>query len=366
MDNNLKNETNGQLLSVKKEGFTIFDSSLACVMFILMTNLFTVVLKATGIRLVGGTFAYYLIHALSELTFAVSAVLVVYMRKKNLVLDTGMKNKVNGKMAAWCLLASFVSLLGFGNLTNVFIEILTYCGYSSILGNIELNNFGQYIGMIFSSCLVAGFAEELLFRGVIQSGFKKWGIRVSVGASALIFMLMHGNAEQTVHQFIVGVIIGYVFYKTNNLWIGVLIHSFNNFIPITQAYLLTITTPEVLEAEQTVVNLTIGTILIDLIIALITAWAGLYFLKLIFKKIFEENEKLNGKQETNENLTSIKVDGDETHVEMSIEGAVVSETQEMIVENKPKISKGAIVLFVLSGLYLVGTWLLYTMLGFKI
>lgn len=367
MENNAKPEQNGQLLSLKNEGLTIFDSAFACVIFIIMTNLFSVLLKLSGLSLVAGTFVYYIIHAVSELTFAVSAVIVVYVRKKNLVIDTGMKNKVNGNMLFWCFLASFVSLLGFGNLTNVFLEILTYCGYSSILGNIELNNFGQYIGMLFSSCLVAAFAEELLFRGVIQSGFKKWGIRVSVGMSALIFMLMHGNAEQTVHQFIVGVLIGYVFYKTNNLWIGFLIHLFNNFIPITQAFLLSLTTPEVLETQTSAAEISLGTILIDLIIAVITAWAGLYFLKMILKKIFQENDKLNGGKSTNEKLTSIKVDGDETQVEMSIEGNVVSEHQsETISEEKPKMSKATIVLFALSGIYLVGTWVLYTMLGFRI
>ena len=294
--------------------------------------------------------------------FAVSAVIIVYARKKKLVIDTGMNNKINGRMVCWCFLASFVSLLGFGSLTNVFIETITYFGYTSILGGIELSNFGQYIGMVFASCIVAAFAEELLFRGVIQSGFKKWGMRVSIGASALIFMLMHGNAEQTVHQFIVGVIVGYAFYKTNNLWIGVLIHLFNNFIPVTQAYLLTLGTSSETAVETAVAQITLGGIVIDLIIALITAWAGYYILKIVLNKIFQEHELLNGKKQTNESMTSIKVDGDETAVEMSIEGSAISE--ETTKCDKPKISVGTIVLFALAGLYLVGTWALFTLSGF--
>jgi hypothetical protein len=46
-----------------------------------------------------------------------------------------------------------------------------------------------------------------LFRGVILSGFRKYGFKVTVFFSALIFMIMHGNAEQTIHQFIVGIIL---------------------------------------------------------------------------------------------------------------------------------------------------------------
>lgn len=363
MDNNLKTEQNGQLLN-QREGISIFDSALACVIFILMTNAFSIILGFTGIKLVSGTFVYYLIHALSELMFAVSAIIIVYGRKKNLVIDTGMNNKVNAKIVGWCFLTSFVSIVGFGNLTNVFLEIFAYLGYSSVLGSIELSTFGQYLGMVLSSCIVAGFSEELLFRGVIQSGFKKWGIKISIGASALIFMLMHGNAEQTVHQFIIGVLIGYVFYKTNNLWIGVLIHIFNNFIPVTQAYLISTVTEVETMTETATVQIGLGNIVIDLIIAFITAWAGFYIIKLILNKIFKENEKLNGKKESNENLTSIKVDGDETHVEMSIEGAVISDEASQVKAERPKISAGTIVLFALAGLYLVGTWMIVTLMGF--
>lgn len=363
MENNVKTEQNGQLLN-QREGITIFDSALACVIFILMTNAFSILLSCAGIKLVSGTFVYYLIHALSELMFAVSAIVIVYSRKKNLVIDTGMNNKINGKIIAWCFLTSFVSIVGFGNLTNVFLEIFAYLGYTSILGSIELNNIGQYLGMVLSSCIIAGFAEELLFRGVIQSGFKKWGIKISIGASALIFMLMHGNAEQTVHQFIVGVLIGYVFYKTNNLWIGVFIHIFNNFIPVTQAFLISTTMETEAVTETATVQIGLGNIVVDLILALITAWAGLYIIRLILNKIFQENEKLNGKKETSEKLTSIKVDGDETHVEMSIEGAVVSDETSQVKAEKPKISAGTIVLFALAGLYLVGTWLVFTIFGF--
>lgn len=364
MDNNLKNNANGQLIG-EREGFTIFDSALACIVFIIMTNVFSFVLGLSGIKLQSGTFVYYFVHALSELMFAVSAIILVYSRKKNVVVDTGMNNKINGKIVAWCFLISFVSILGFGNLTNVFIEILTLLGYSSILGSIELNTFGQYIGMLVSSCLIAGFAEELLFRGVIQSGFKKWGIRISVIVSALIFMLMHGNAEQTVHQFIIGVVIGYVFYKTGNLWIGVLIHMFNNFIPITQAYLLSLVPETEVVTETVTIQLNAGVVFMDLIVALLTAWAGYYIIKLILRKVFHENEKLNGNKNTNDTLTSIKVDGDETHVEMSIEGEQVSaDLATSVKTERPKMSKLTIVLFAVAGIYLIGTWGFYTLMGF--
>lgn len=351
----------GKLLENKNE-FTIFDSALACLMFIVFNLVFSVFVSFTGIKVQASSIGYFTLQALVEIMFAVAGVVVVFVRKKDVMSATGLDKKINGSMVGWCFLISLISLIGFGNLTNVFLEILQYLGYSSVLGSMTISSFSQYLGYLISSCVIAGFCEEFLFRGVIESGFKKWGIKVAVGFSALIFMLMHGNAEQTVHQFIVGVIVGYVFYKTNNLWIGFFIHLFNNFIPITEAYLLSFV--EVTETTETVTTtIGLGSIIIDLIIALFVAWAGLYFLKLILARVLKEDKELNGEsQKSNENLTSIKVDGSEQHVEVSIEGASV----DLSNEPKPKISKLTIFMFVLAGIYLGGTWLMNTIYGFLI
>ena len=79
MENNFK-ET-GRLMSSNDEGFSIFDSALACVIFIVMTNFLSSVLGMLNVKLVNGSFMYYFIQALAEITFAVSAVIIVYLHK---------------------------------------------------------------------------------------------------------------------------------------------------------------------------------------------------------------------------------------------------------------------------------------------
>lgn len=366
MENN--ENANGQLLKTKSE-FDISDSALGCIMFIALTILFSVVMTVTGIKVRMGTFSYFVLHAVVEGIFAFAAFIVAKTKRKNIVTAAGMDKKVSKPMIGWCLLLAFTSLLGFGNLTNVFIELLEYFGFSTEGGNIVINNFWQYLGMVFSSCAVAGFCEELLFRGVIESGFKKWGMKVAVGFSALIFMIMHGSALQTVHQLIIGILVGYVYYKTNNLWIGVAIHFFNNFIPVTEAFLLTILTKgsesEVL-AETATQTVGLGTIFVDFIIALVIAWAGYYFVTLILKKIFDENEKINGKKSENEVVSEIKVDGESQEVEMTIDGETVveSDSQEVVKEEKPNISGGTIAMFSIAGFYLIMEWIVNTVSRF--
>lgn len=358
---------NGQLLKTKSE-FDISCSALATLMFIVLNILFSFALVLFDIKVKMGTFLYYVLHVLVEGIFALAAYIVAKTKNVKILDAAGMKKKVNGTIVAWCFLVALVSLFGFGNLTNVFIALLEKFGLKSENATIEINNFWQYIGMVISSCAMAGFAEEFLFRGVIQSGFKKWGIKVAVGFSALIFMIMHGSVLQTVHQFIIGVIIGYIFYKTNNLWIGVIIHFFNNFIPVTEVYLLTeLAKSGGSGASDSVTEWVVepagyGSILIEFIIALVVAWAGLYFIKLIFKRVIAENEKLNGNESENEVVTSIVVDGEAQEVEMSIDGESVAEAEEIseIKKEKPKISGATIAIFSISGLYLILEWILGT------
>ena len=363
-----KENANGTLLKTKSE-FDISDSALGTLMFIVLTILFSIVLTITGIKVKMSSFAYYVLHIVVEGLFAVAAFIVSKMRRKNLFEVAGMKKKINGSIVGWSFLIAFVSLLGFSNLTNVFIEILQYFGFSTAGANIEINNFLQYFGMIIASCVTAAFCEELLFRGVIESGFKKWGIKIAVGFSALIFMIMHGSALQTIHQFIIGVIVGYVFYKTGNLWIGVLIHFFNNLIPVTEVYLFSIiekagTAPELTAETTTTIGL--GSILIDLIIALVMAWAGYYFLRILLNKVLKEDEKLNGENTVGDVVTSIKVDGENKEVEMSIDGVPATSQDEntLLKEEKPKISGGTIAMFSIAGFYLVLEWIVNTVSRF--
>ncbi len=371
MENN--EQANGQILKTKSE-FDVSDSALGTLMFIVLNILFSFVVVVFNVKIKSGTFSYYVLHVVVEGLFAVAAFIVAKAKRKNLLEAAGMKKKVNGAIVGWCFLIALLVLFCFGNLTNVFIAFLEKLGLNSENGNIEINNFGQYIGMLIGTCCMAGFAEELLFRGVIQSGFKKWGIKVAVGVSAFIFMIMHGSVLQTLHQFIVGVVIGYIFYKTNNLWIGVIVHFFNNFIPVTEVYLLTMIAKSgtiqetATEAVATAESVGFGAILIDLIIALVVAWAGLYFLKIIFNKIIKENEKLNGKEEDKELVTSIVVDGESQEVEMSIDGAEVSEVNDDVKkpkQEKPNISGVTIAMFAISGVYLLLEWILGTISMFR-
>ena len=85
---------------------------------------------------------------------------------------------------------------------------------------------------LFSIALLAPILEELLFRGAIEGQLlcrwqnPWWGIVVS----SLIFGVIHGNPAQIPFAFLVGVMFGWLYYRTGSLLPGIVGHVLNNSI----------------------------------------------------------------------------------------------------------------------------------------
>jgi membrane protease YdiL (CAAX protease family) len=86
--------------------------------------------------------------------------------------------------------------------------------------------------MILMTVVFAPVLEELLFRGIILKGMlnMKMNPTKAIVVSALIFGLIHGNPWQTTGAFFLGLVLGWVYQKTQSLIIPILLHAFNNGI----------------------------------------------------------------------------------------------------------------------------------------
>lgn len=369
----------------QKKTFDLYESALACVTFIIFNVLFLLLFRLIPLEIRSLDAVYYIASFLIEFLFAVAAYTVARARKINIIQETGMNKKVSAKLVGYAFLISIVCLIFFSDITSCFMEFLYLCGYKSVLSGIEIDTFWKYLIYVVITCATPAFCEELLFRGVIASGFKKYGKTLAVVLSALIFMLMHGNAEQTVHQFIIGLVIGYIFISTGNLWIGVIIHFFNNFIAVTELYIFTELAKSLSESGDlvgdvvndavtgTVVNPWLS-LFINLIIALIFASLGFFLVRFLIKKANQENDRINVKKEEPDANATILVDGTETDVSMTVDGETVETyefesgetetiTPKQTKENKPQLSIATIAMFTLSGAYLLFDWITALLAG---
>ena len=83
---------------------------------------------------------------------------------------------------------------------------------------------------VFGICIGGPILEELLMRTAIfglmlRGGVKPW---VAIVISALVFGLMHMNLAQFVFASIGGLMLGFVYYKTNNIFSVMIIHIIQN------------------------------------------------------------------------------------------------------------------------------------------
>lgn len=92
--------------------------------------------------------------------------------------------------------------------------------------------------------LMVPIAEEIVFRGAIQHTLQvALGKRyhwIAIVISALIFGFIHFNLAQGVHAFVIGLLLGWMFYRTGSILPGLVFHWVNNSV----AYLMFNLLPE--------------------------------------------------------------------------------------------------------------------------
>ncbi len=76
--------------------------------------------------------------------------------------------------------------------------------------------------------LIAPVAEELCFRGIIYSFFRRWGIIVALVASTTVFVLLHSFNAIPVTQAVGGVVFALAYETSHNLMAPITIHITGN------------------------------------------------------------------------------------------------------------------------------------------
>lgn len=88
--------------------------------------------------------------------------------------------------------------------------------------------------------LIAPVVEELLLRGIVLRGFLgRYRPGTAIALSALIFAVMHLNPYQLASALVIGLVLGWVFYRTGSLWPCIFGHALFN----GQAFILAVLLP---------------------------------------------------------------------------------------------------------------------------
>lgn len=156
-------------------------------------------------------------------------------RGVNPIEISGIKHKLSGKQYAMLPVITVILLLSSAPIAMLFSMLIRSLGYSTpdISPDTSGNKIFLYIIVI---AVLPAICEEFLFRNAILRGMKKKGYLFAAVVSSVMFSLMHGNADQLIHQFFVGMVLAYVMHISGSLLAPIIIHFTNNLIAIGLNY----------------------------------------------------------------------------------------------------------------------------------
>ncbi len=91
---------------------------------------------------------------------------------------------------------------------------------------------------LFMIAIIPALGEELLFRGVLQNLFVKItrNIHVGIFITAIIFSTFHFQFYGFLPRLMLGILFGYLYYWSKNIWIPIIAHFINNGSAVVVAF----------------------------------------------------------------------------------------------------------------------------------
>ena len=130
-------------------------------------------------------------------------------------------------------------LIAFDTMDRIIHKFIPPPDYIIDLGEImRPDSTLGYIFLFLAVVIVAPIGEEIVFRGFLQRFLEKYwkDITRAVLATSLFFAMIHFNPFWTIQIYLLGVILGFLSWKTKSVIPSIILHSINNGM----AFILTV------------------------------------------------------------------------------------------------------------------------------
>jgi len=107
--------------------------------------------------------------------------------------------------------------------------------YTSFILSIKPKGPASFFLVAIGIVLVAAVTEELLFRGFVQRIFQRnMSGPLAVVLAGILFSLSHFNPPVIPGVAALGILFGYLFYRTGNLWYSIAGHAIYNLVMLVR------------------------------------------------------------------------------------------------------------------------------------
>lgn len=141
-------------------------------------------------------------------------------------------------MISFGMLSKKQLLLSIGIfLLTVLVNIGYHAFFSVVSGasaqHLEETSRGLSLSFIVSVTVLGQIQEELIFRGLLQGAVfeNSW---LGLVLTSSLFSFMHGpsNVPSFIFYLLGGLLLGFAYKKSQNLWVFTLVHMFYNSWPL--------------------------------------------------------------------------------------------------------------------------------------
>jgi len=159
--------------------------------------------------------------------------LLIKKHPKDTLADCGFR-KISTRMIFLAILLGVVLYFINSFVADAFYSIISLFGYEQLPTSsttTQTLNYQFLLKEFILSCILPGFCEEFLHRGVMLCANKKYSnTKTCLIISSLLFGLTHLNIRQFFYASILGLLMGLVTLASNSIFPAMIIHFMNNFL----------------------------------------------------------------------------------------------------------------------------------------
>lgn len=195
--------------------------------------------KNDGLDIKASKAVAYVIMLVNQLVFGLTPFIYTQFNGLKFTKEIDFKKGISPLQIVLLVVIALLSIVAFMPISQLFIMLVTKLGYNYEMSVPNyVDSFGMFILSVIFTALLPAIGEEILMRGFIAKGLRRYGILAAMLISSLIFATAHGNLLQLVYQFFLGAVLFTVYFATKSIYASMTIHFVNNATALLIDYIL--------------------------------------------------------------------------------------------------------------------------------
>jgi membrane protease YdiL (CAAX protease family) len=193
---------------------------------LLLMTFFLFLIIGTGAVLVGGESLGLLV----EIFIIVPAGFYVW-RLRMPFFKTFRLHPISLRLVGISVLIALSSLIVFDEMDRLVNMVFPMPAWieEAIRTAVQIESLADAVLLIGMAVLVAGVAEEMLFRGMVQRSIETYrDPAMGIVLSSVIFALAHFNPWTAMQITFMGLLLGYLAWKSGSILPAIILHAINN------------------------------------------------------------------------------------------------------------------------------------------